>query len=533
MVVKGAGSMEEPAHATGAVRDRASLLRADGTGLAAEVDAAAGTLRLPSGQPALALVGSRPLESLGKALRRNPRALKGILMASDLLAVCLAMTLASSMRRVWPTQPIQTRVHHLGVSLIFLPVWAAFLAHYRLYSSRHVTSRLFEFRRLVHAAGASIMAIAALSFMVRLRVPRTWLVLTFFTSVVLLTGSREIVRRNFNAFRRRGRLRRPVLVVSANREGRDIVHLLRTGPISGYDVVGFIDDDTPTGHMVDGLPILGAVEDTVQVARSKQIGGVLIAPTALGLQRSSRLAFDLSAAQLHVELGTGLCDVAAERLTVGRIGRLPVLYVEPVRLDGWRGTAKRTFDVTVASLGLLVSLPILIAAIVAIRLDSRGPVLFRQERLGRDGTCFEILKLRTMVPDAESVAFGLRDHNEADGPLFKMRDDPRVTRVGRRLRRLSIDEIPQLWNVLRGEMSLVGPRPALPSEVHGWSSDLHQRLLVRPGITGMWQVSGRASTSFDDYTRLDLYYVHNWSPLTDLAMLAKTVPAVLSRRGAC
>lgn len=525
--------MGEPAHATGAVRDRASLLTADGTRLADGGNGTADTLRLPNGQPAFTLVGPRPLESLGKALRRNPRALKGILMASDLLAVCLAMTLASSMRRMLPTESIETRVHHFGVSLIFLPVWAAFLAHYRLYSSRHVTSRLFEFRRLVHAAGASIMAIAAFSFMVRLRVPRSWLVLTFFSSVVLLAGSREIIRRNFNAFRRRGRLRRPVIVVGANREGRDIVNMLRTGPISGYDVVGFIDDDTPTGHMVDGLPVLGAVEDAVQVARSNQIGGVLIAPTALGLQRSSRLAFDLSAAQLHVELGTGLCDVAAERLTVERIGRLPVLYIEPVRLDGWRGKAKRTFDVTAASLGLLISLPILIGAIVAIRLDSRGPVLFRQERLGRDGRCFKILKLRTMVPGAEALAIDLRDNNEADGPLFKMRDDPRVTRVGRRLRKLSIDEIPQLWNVVRGEMSLVGPRPALPSEVHGWSTDLHQRLLVRPGITGMWQVSGRASASFEDYTRLDLYYVHNWSLLTDLAMLAKTVPTVLSRRGAC
>jgi lipopolysaccharide/colanic/teichoic acid biosynthesis glycosyltransferase len=167
-----------------------------------------------------------------------------------------------------------------------------------------------------------------------------------------------------------------------------------------------------------------------------------------------------------------------------------------------------------------------------VKVTSRGPVHFRQERVGKDGKPFEVLKLRTMVLNAEELKDGLVEQNQANGPLFKMKGDPRITRVGRVLRALSIDELPQLWNVLRGHMSLVGPRPALPKEVPMWSPELHGRLAVKPGMTGMWQVSGGARwASFDEYARLDLYYVDNWSIWTDLAILAKTVPAVLFGRG--
>ena len=168
----------------------------------------------------------------------------------------------------------------------------------------------------------------------------------------------------------------------------------------------------------------------------------------------------------------------------------------------------------------------------AIKIDSRGPIFFRQLRMGRAGTTFEVLKLRSMVVDAEQQLDDLRHLNEADGPLFKLKADPRVTRVGRLLRRMSLDELPQLWNVLRGEMSIVGPRPALPSEVSGWTPELHQRLLVRPGITGMWQVFSRGGADFGEYVELDLYYVENWSLGLDLQILLRTVPSVLFQRGA-
>ena len=209
-----------------------------------------------------------------------------------------------------------------------------------------------------------------------------------------------------------------------------------------------------------------------------------------------------------------------------------MMYIEPVRRDGWRPRAKRMFDFLAALVTLAFITPVLLLAGLALKLTSPGPIFFRQQRVGRDGELFEMIKLRTMVIDAEAQLDDLLHLNETDGPLFKIKDDPRITRVGAFLRRTSLDELPQLINVLKGEMSLVGPRPALPREVAGWDTSLHNRLRVQPGITGMWQVAGRTEESHDStYAQLDLYYVDNWTIVTDLAILARTVPVVLKRRG--
>jgi exopolysaccharide biosynthesis polyprenyl glycosylphosphotransferase len=308
--------------------------------------------------------------------------------------------------------------------------------------------------------------------------------------------------------------------------------MLRDTPTLGYRPVGFTVDDAPIGAcLLRGQAVLGRVENTLAVARLVGATSVLIATTAVDQQTSNRLARQLTEAGLTVELSSSLCDIASGRLFVRPLGRFPVVYIEPVRRNGWHGVAKRAFDAAVAGMLSVLAAPLLLLAAIAIKLDSPGPVHFRQKRVGKDGATFEVLKLRTMVVDAEALEPGLRVSNQADGPLFKMTGDPRVTRIGRVLRALSIDEVPQLWNVLRGEMSLVGPRPALRSEVEDWAPQLHQRLLVRPGMTGMWQVSGRGRwQSFDEYMRLDLYYVDNWSIWTDMAILAKTVPTVLFNR---
>jgi exopolysaccharide biosynthesis polyprenyl glycosylphosphotransferase len=282
---------------------------------------------------------------------------------------------------------------------------------------------------------------------------------------------------------------------------------------------------------VAGL-VLGRVADTRQVVQDVQAVGVIVAATATTLDISNRLVRELTNDGIHVELSSALRDVASSRLTVRPFGRYPVVYVEPVHRSGWRTSAKRAFDVAAATFGLAGASLLILVVAVAVRIDSPGPVLFRQVRVGRNGKPFKVVKFRTMVEDAEELVIDLRDLNEADGPLFKISADPRVTRVGAVLRRFSIDELPQLWNVIRGDMSLVGPRPAIPSEVEGWLPELHERLRVKPGMTGMWQVNGRSAASWDDYVRLDLYYVDNWSLTTDLAILAKTVPAVLTSRGA-
>jgi exopolysaccharide biosynthesis polyprenyl glycosylphosphotransferase len=235
---------------------------------------------------------------------------------------------------------------------------------------------------------------------------------------------------------------------------------------------------------------------------------------------------------VEVRFTANLPTVLSSRLAPQAIGGVMTLSVNVLQLTRAQAAAKRACDVLISGLGLLVLLPLFAVVAAAIKLTSPGPVVFRQERVGLRGRPFTLLKFRTMCAGADLMLEDLRERNEADGPLFKLRQDPRVTRVGAVLRRYSIDELPQLWNVLKGEMSLVGPRPPLAGEVALYEEWQHDRLEVRPGITGLWQVSGRSELSFEDYVRLDLFYVENWSIAYDLFILSKTVPLLVSTRGA-
>ena len=227
-----------------------------------------------------------------------------------------------------------------------------------------------------------------------------------------------------------------------------------------------------------------------------------------------------------------LTDVAGPRIHITPVAGLPLLHVEEPEFTGVRRLFKSVSDRVLALLLYLLLSPLLVLIAIAVRVSSRGPALFRQERVGQDGQTFGLLKFRSMYVDAEARLAALQGSNEASGLLFKMRADPRVTPVGRWLRRYSLDELPQLWNVVRGDMALVGPRPPLPSEVAAYESHVRRRLLVRPGITGLWQVSGRSDLSWDDAVRLDLYYVENWSPALDAMILWKTLFAVVRGKGA-
>jgi exopolysaccharide biosynthesis polyprenyl glycosylphosphotransferase len=329
---------------------------------------------------------------------------------------------------------------------------------------------------------------------------------------------REVARALFLRARQRGRLLRNVVILGTDEDAGDLADMLAEDLSLGYHVTATID------HPDDVAEVFTVLERT-------EAGSVLIAGTP-SAALCTRLVRDLVHHGIHVELASALRDVAVDRLTVRPLGRVPVVYIEPRHPAGWRSMAKRTFDITGSLLGLLLVAPLAAFVAVALKLDSRGPVIFRQTRVGKDGSEFPVFKFRTMVVDAEARLDDLRVHNQAAGPLFKLKDDPRITRVGRLLRTTSLDELPQLLNVLRGDMSLVGPRPALPAELEAWDPHLYARLRVKPGITGMWQVYGRSDASFESYERLDLYYVDNWSLFTDLAIVAKTVPAVLFRRGA-
>jgi exopolysaccharide biosynthesis polyprenyl glycosylphosphotransferase len=459
--------------------------------------------------------------------------IKGAMVAGDLLAVTAAMWLAYLVRvaTVGHTHAATER-SELLLGAMSLPLWLLVFVRNRLYTARHVADRAEELRRLAHATAMCVLGMTGLAFGFAVEPGRTWLLMTFGLVLVLVLAVREVARRAFARLRTQGKLLRPVVIVGRNAEGLAISELLATERTLGYEVIGFVDDgDEERAHLFD-RPVLGPLSRTAEVVVRSQAAGVIIATTAMDLETSNRLARELTDAGIHVELSSSLRDIATRRLSLHPLGQFSVMYVQPVSRSGWRHVAKRGFDVVVSLMLLALSAPLLAAVALLIKLTSPGAVIYRQERVGRGGRTFAFLKLRTMVVNAEALLPSLLDQNEAAGPLFKMRRDPRVTTVGRVLRKLSIDEVPQLWNVVRGDMSLVGPRPALPSEVTQWPPELHQRLRVQPGITGMWQVNGRTDSSFENYTRLDLYYVDNWSLMSDLAIMARTVPVVLRGHGA-
>lgn len=498
---------------------------------AIEDDETAGAIPLPPVTPT-----ERRAEAAPARDERSPRPLpvKWLLVCFDvaamlagILAACFARSLMGGV-----TGPVVQ--FWFKASAIAVPLAVVVFVQLRLYSSRYITSGLDEMRRVVYGTASLTALIALASTALNQRSSRIWLALIFLTTTAAVGAERRMARAWFDRLRSRGELMRRVLIIGCNIEGLAIYRMFRQERSLGYESMGFIDDAIRGDVIIDGhrVPIVGTTDKTIDLAHRLQANGVIICATAMDLGNSNILIRSLTEAGLHVELSSTLQDIATSRLTVRRLGRFPVVYVEPAQRHGWRAGAKRTFDVLGASFGLLLLSPVLAIAAIAIRLDTPGPVFFRQVRVGRHGMRFRVLKLRTMVPNAEALIDDVKHLNETDGPLFKSKADPRVTRVGGLLRRLSIDEIPQLFNVLLGEMSLVGPRPALPREVDEWSTQLHQRLRVKPGITGMWQVHGRGSSEFEIYERLDLYYVDNWSLITDLVIIAQTIPKVLLRKGA-
>jgi exopolysaccharide biosynthesis polyprenyl glycosylphosphotransferase len=504
-----------------AVTDRHSAYGGDvAAGALQDLDPATGPR--PGGEPG------------GNQGSRRRRATAGLshaklwLFASDALFVLLAMVLASGLER-WSRS--DSSVTHGGDTAALVCSFVAILAglaQQRAYRVRYLALRRSEFARVVRGVAIGLAATIVLGFVFGFEVP-TWLVWIFGTGSVLVCLNREIARRIFSRLRGGGRMVRRAVVVGANNEADELAVMLSGSRELGYDVVGRVETNQDNGEPMPWRTVLTQVERTVAESGA---GNVIIAATATTLDTAGHLTRRLTDDGIHVEMCMPLPDIDTTRLQLRPLGRFPVFYVEPVDRSGWRPFAKRVFDVVLASLVLLIVSPILALAALAIKVDSRGPVVFRQTRVGKDGDKFSVLKLRTMIVDAEERLDELKDQNEATGPVFKIRNDPRITRVGRLLRKFSIDELPQFWNVIRGEMSIVGPRPALPDEMALWTTDLHERLRVRPGITGMWQVNGRTDTSGGDYVRLDLYYVDNWSLFIDLVIMGKTVPAVLSGRGA-
>jgi exopolysaccharide biosynthesis polyprenyl glycosylphosphotransferase len=468
--------------------------------------------------------------------RRIP--LKALLVVVDVFAAALGVAMALVVFGFLSSTPIRLVI---PVALLSLLVWPVAFAQQGLYHARHLDRRTEEMRRLVNAVFVGTVSTAAVSVLIQTEMSRGWMLLVAIFVLCTVSIDREIVRQVVRRRRRDGLMARRVVLVGNNSEADELDVMIQSTTELGYEVVGRVTDH-PDAYLISedgtraedetGPVYLGGTDQVLEAVRSTGASGVIVATTDIDLETANRLVRDLTREGVYVELSSSMRDIATRRVTVRPLGRYPVLSVEPVARTGWRAVFKRGFDVIAATLALIVFSPVLLAAAIAIRIDSGPGVLFSQTRVGRSGQPFRLFKLRTMVSNAEDMLPELMDQNEAAGPMFKMAKDPRVTRVGSFLRKTSIDELPQLFNVITGDMSLVGPRPAMPHEALQWNDDLRERLRVQPGITGNWQVNGRFTASMEDYQRLDLYYVDNWSVVTDLVILLKTVPAVLRRDGA-
>ncbi|MEV7973361.1 sugar transferase [Cellulomonas sp. NPDC089187] len=376
------------------------------------------------------------------------------------------------------------------------------------------------------AAGLALLAVGA-----DVDVPRTIVFAALPLVVLVLIMARHAARRSLHKRRAAGKSMRRTLVVGDAASITGVVQDLRGLPQYGYQIAGVCVPSFVGPLPGLRVPVLGTVSDVVQVAVDGRFDVVIVTGSELSGQALRRLSWALQRTRVELVVAPGIVEVFGPRVSLEPTAGLSLIHVNAAESRRSRIVAKRVFDSAVALSGLLALAPLLLVIAAAVKLTSAGPVLFRQTRVGKEGDEFSMLKFRSMVVDAEAQLAQLRAGNQADGPLFKLDRDPRITRIGHFLRRHSLDELPQLINVVRGEMALVGPRPPLPNEVVQYRESARRRLLVKPGITGLWQISGRADLPWDEAVKLDLRYVENWSIAFDLMILWRTLGVVVSGHG--
>ena len=463
------------------------------------------------------------------------RLLPWMIGAVDLLMIAMATFLAIRFRltlSIFDTSGDVLENSALA-STFFVATWLVLLAFFGTYERDVFGAGTEEFKLVVNASFFTAALVATMAFLMQYPLSRGFFVLLFPIGVLLLVLGRLFTRRIIQHLRIAGHFNERVLLVGTPGYIGEIHTVLAREKWLGYQVMGcLVPSDYAGLEMTStGIPVLGHSEDVRAVV--DQLSPDIVFFTAGAVSSSTalrRLAWELEDnAHVQIIVAPNVTDVSSERIRIRPVAGLPLMHLARSRSQLATNDAKRAFDVVGSLLILALIWPLLLGLVLWIKRHDGGPALFRQTRVGREGAEFTCLKLRSMTVDAEERLSQLeaRDH-----VLFKSTEDPRVTRPGKFIRRFSLDELPQLWNVVRGEMSLVGPRPPLPSEVEQYEDDMLRRLNVLPGVTGLWQVSGRSDLSWEDTVRLDLYYVDNWSMVQDLLILARTVSAVIGSRGA-
>lgn len=418
-----------------------------------------------------------------------------------------------------------------STALVLLWVWALSLSDSR--SHRVIGAGYTEYIRVVDSSIRLFGLIAIVAFLFQVDLARGFLLISLPFGIVVLVLVRWLWRQWLIAKRAHGEFMNRVLLVGSASSVAQIALELSRIKYAGYRVVGAC---VPSGKVADtipgtDIPIMGNV-DTVERAMLATRADTVAVTSADDLppDKVKQISWGLEAGRQHLVLAPSIADIAGPRIHMRPVAGLPLIHVETPRFSLGQRVIKRAVDLVAATLGVILISPLLLLLAMSVRLSTPGPVLFRQTRVGLRGREFTMLKFRSMVPNAEELLAELQEQQRDVGNevMFKMRDDPRVTPTGRFMRKFSLDELPQLFNVIGGSMSLVGPRPPLPSEVEQYADHVHRRFLVKPGITGLWQVSGRSSLSWEETVRLDLSYVENWSLLSDLAILLKTAKAALA-----
>lgn len=423
------------------------------------------------------------------------------------------------------------------LSIVVVPLWLCVIALTGLYDLDRVSAGISDAGRVARALSVGVVIIIFVTYALRMPgLSRGWLLLAWSLSIVCVVLVRMFLGAGVTYARLRGRMLQPVIVVGSNAESSDIIRILGANPGSGLVPIGCLTSSQAERLELDycsgDVPVLGSAREIQQVIAETGSTSVIIASSAFDHDVLARMVAELRDCDVDVHVSSGLFEVLTSRVLVSEIAGVPLITVKGAPLSKANLVVKRGFDLTVALAIIALGLPVWAVIALAIKVQSPGAVFYGQERVGRDGVRFKMLKFRSMYRDADARLAELQHANEASGPLFKMRDDPRVTPVGKFLRKFSLDEFPQLINVVRGEMSLVGPRPPLPHETEKYSRNDWRRLEVVPGMTGLWQVSGRSSLTFDEMVRLDIYYIENWSVGLDVNLLFRTVPAILLARGA-
>ena len=460
---------------------------------------------------------------------------------TDIAVVLLAVFTAQFLRfesstDEFPVLLYEDQKHLISYTLLSLGIaffWLVGLEYSRTRDVKALGIGIVEYKRLFNSSVLTFGVLAIVSYITRAQLARSYMLIALPLGIMLLIATRWLWRKRLQKQRVKNLNTYRTLVAAEPERSTHLTKEIMRNKHSGFDLVGVVTQEGVEAEIGPGVSVVGCYSDIPELIKSKDIDTVIVASNgSLSPEDLRHLSWDLQKLDVDLIVTATLTGVDGSRIHMRPAEGLPLLHVEHPHFDGRKVTAKRSIDLVFSAALLIVLAPLFVVISALVKFTSQGPVFFKQRRIGWNGREFYMIKFRSMVVDAEERLSELQADSDGNGVLFKMNDDPRITKVGRFLRRYSLDELPQIINVLKGEMSLVGPRPPLESEVAVYEEDVLRRLLVRPGITGLWQVSGRSDLSWEDSVRLDLYYVENWSLFNDMVILLKTVSAVLRPSGA-